>query len=250
MVGRLPAVFFFGKEFIVKDKPVKEGNKIISNFSLEATMLSVVRSLLQSLIIQSDDNSIPGNILAKVLSADGENALLQTGDRRFHARLAVQVKVGEMLLLKPEETREGVLYCRVLQRMPVSEVRASEPETNILSALLYPRAERDTPYFLTVKTDHENKPEYSKNIKSWQFTLRTLNLGIVVLQVRKSENLYTAGLLLESNNAVENLSVIMPRLQELMEEEASKFIWQKPRLLTPAELRNATEAGASLNLKM
>jgi hypothetical protein len=193
---------------------------------------------------------MPGNILAKVLQADGENALLQTGDRRFHARLAVQVRVGETLLLKPEEAREGVLYCRVLQRVPATDVKGTEPQANLFSAFIYAGEEWDTPYFLTVKTDDERKPGHGRNIRSWQFTLRTLNLGVIVLQVRKSDDMYSAGLLLESNNTMESLRVIMPQLQKLVEEDASRFIWQKPRLLTPAELQNATEAGASLNLKM
>lgn len=213
-------------------------------------MLSAVRVFLQALILHSDKNSMPGNILAKVLNADGENALLQAGGRRFHARLAVHVQTGETLLLKPEETREGVLYYRVLQRVPVSEVNGAQSATNLFSAFIYPIEERETPYFLTVKADDERKPGSENNMKSWQFTLRTLNLGVVVLQVRKTDNIYSAGLLLETNHAMDTLNAIMPRLQKLMEEEASRIIWQKPRLLTSTELRNATEAGNSLNLKM
>jgi hypothetical protein len=138
----------------------------------------------------------------------------------------------------------------VLQRVPALEVKGAELEATLFSAFIYPGEEWDTPYFFTVKADHERKPGCGNSMKSWQFTLRTLNLGVVVLKIRKSENSYSAGLLLESNNAMESLSVIMPQLQKLMEEEAALFIWQKPRLLTPAELQNAAEAGASLNIKM
>lgn len=212
-------------------------------------MLSAVRALLQAFTFHSDEKSLPGNILAKVLETDGERALLQSGDRRFHARLAVQVKEGETLLLKPGETREGVLYCRVLQRMPAQEARGAEPAANLFSALIYPGDDWETPYFLTVRKDTASNAGSADHIQSWQFALRTLNLGLVVLQVRQLNETYSAGLLLESESALKKLNIMMPKLQTLDGDEVAKFSWQKPRLLSQLELRNLTDSGASLNVK-
>ncbi len=214
-------------------------------------MLSAVQSLLKVLMGYSDKDTVPGNIAAKILEINGDNALLQTGNRRFHARLSVQAKVGETLLLKPEETSEGILYCRVLQRFPLSEAKGEGLCPNVYSALIYPGNEDECPSFLTVKAGDERKTKHGIITRSWKFTLHTLSMGVVVLQVKKSDEEYYVGLMLESASALKNMKEIMPRLEKLVSDgDTSRFIWQKPRLMTSAEVRNATETGSSLNFKL
>lgn len=174
-------------------------------------MLTALRAILLALMAQERRSEIlSGRVFsARVLTVSGKIAWLLAGNKRFPVRLAVSAEVGERLLLEKLELRDGLLYCRVLQRRAAAEATGL-PDTGretppLFSALLYPEEGAATPYFLVARREEHANLVMLGYEHRWLFLLRTANLGLVALQASKTAEKYDYALLAETEKAMSAL---------------------------------------------
>lgn len=170
-------------------------------------MISRILSYLQSGL--KSDNDVGRCFWARLIRADGENALLETADgRRFTARLAARAMAGEKLLLQRTEEKDGIFHYRVLERVPAEGEPALTPPLSF-AAVLSTGDREDTPCFLTAEERTDN--DGGTAVKSWRFTLRTGNLGLVVLAAERHGDAFAFSVLAEDDKKAAILRSAMAR---------------------------------------
>lgn len=194
-------------------------------------MLAALRAILLALMAQGRSEILSERIFsARVLAVSGETAWLLAGSKRFPVRLAVSAEVGERLLLEKLELRDGLLYCRVLQRQAAAEAaglhNSDREAPPLFSVLLYPEEGAATPYFLVARREEDSNLAMRGDEHRWLFLLRTANLGLVALLVSKTAEGYDYSLLTETEKAMSALKPLGEglRLKVMNVAERERFL--------------------------
>jgi len=207
-------------------------------------MLSAISSIFQA--ISSLGHTENSKFIVSVQEVEGKQALLKINGRLFSARINVPVEKGENLLLEKSECKDGVIYCRLLQR-DKNELRRPETEGAVLSALIYMEDNTDDSYLLSVK----RKDPKSSNVvhdNCWNFIIQTVNLGVVALQIIQDGGVYHASILTETASALTIFKNSSFELDDLQIKHRSVICWRQPRLMTAAEREFMSGTGSNIDI--
>jgi hypothetical protein len=164
-------------------------------------------NLISSRKISVPNKLFPVKVFAIVKEIDKNHALLRLNGREILARIDVQVKKGEYLLLEQKGFLEGKTYFKVLQRsllplLPEEEILLTKPLlVDLGKGQSVPIVIK---YYLEHKDENnrnENSADVPQKRKKFDFMIETKNLGLIVFSIEITNNGYMGKFFVESQES-------------------------------------------------
>ena len=193
------------------------------------SLISLFKAFTENKIILAEklpsNNNPTDRIMAQVKALQDIYALLNSQEKGdFWARVNSPVKVGEYLLLQFIKIQDGKPYYRILKRF-AGRLKLNEGKIISYLRLFIEGQEALIPVILRDFSDSEeeigrNGKKPATTVCNWRmdFVVKTSNLGLIIIQFMKRDNIYYSQLLVESEKTGHALESELGELRTLTKD--------------------------------